>query len=277
MNFIRFEHVTYQYPEAEDTVFALRDISFTVQPGQFVAIVGANSSGKTTLGRLCNMLLTPAKGTVVVDGLDTSDPENLYPIRSKVGMIFQNPDNQIVSTTVEEEIAFGLENLQVPTPQIQERVNAIIQDMDLTSIRERPPHLLSGGQKQLLCIASVLAMEPSCIVFDEPTSLLDPVSRKLVLRQIHSLYKKGMTVLYITHIMEEILMADTLIILNKGQIVFQGNPIEAFSFDTETLYNYHLYPPPLIQVMNHLQNSGIQFPKGIVNAKQLAEFICQYK
>jgi energy-coupling factor transport system ATP-binding protein len=277
LNFIRFDHVTYQYPEAEDTVFALRDVSFDIQPGQFVAIVGANSSGKTTLGRLCNMLLTPTKGSVIVAGMDTAETDHLYPIRSKVGMIFQNPDNQIVSTTVEEEIAFGLENLQIPSPEIKRRVSTIVQEMDLESLRDRPPHLLSGGQKQLLCIASVLAMEPSCIVFDEPTSLLDPVSRKLVLQQIHKLHKKGMTVLYITHIMEEILMADLLLILKKGEIVFEGNPIEAFSFDDATLYDYHLYPPQLIQIMNRLHESGVKIPKGIVTTKQLTDYLCQYK
>jgi energy-coupling factor transport system ATP-binding protein len=277
LKFIRFNQVSYQYPEALDEIFALRDISFSVKPGEFLAIAGANSSGKTTLGRLCNTLLLPTEGTVLVDGLDTKDDANTYPVRQKVGMIFQNPDNQIVSTTVEEEIAFGLENLQVPSVEINRRVNEIIHDMQLEEIRERPPHLLSGGQKQLLCIASVLAMKPECIVFDEPTSLLDPLSRKIVLSQIKKLHKQGMTIIYITHLMEELLLATRLFILKKGNIVFEGTPSEAFSFDEETLYSFHLYPPKLIQIMETLKLSGVEVPKGIVNTGELVNYLCQLK
>ena len=159
----------------------------------------------------------------------------------------------------------------------QKRVNEILVEMDMVEIRKRPPHLLSGGQKQLLCIASVLAMEPKCIIFDEPTALLDPLSRSLVLKQIEKLHKKGMTVLYVTHIMEEILLADRLMIMKEGQIVFEGNPVNAFDFDSETLYDYHLYPPQLIAIMNMLHAKGITIPSGIVNSKQLAEYLCQYK
>lgn len=277
MKFIRFNQVSYQYPEALDEIFALRDISFSVKPGEFLAIAGANSSGKTTLGRLCNTLLLPTEGTVLVDGLDTKEDANTYPVRQKVGMIFQNPDNQIVSTTVEEEIAFGLENLQVPSVEINRRVNEIIHDMQLEEIRERPPHLLSGGQKQLLCIASVLAMKPDCIVFDEPTSLLDPLSRKIVLSQIKKLHKQGMTIIYITHLMEELLLATRLFILKKGNIVFEGTPSEAFSFDEETLYGFHLYPPKLIQIIETLKLSGVEIPKGIVNTGELVNYLCQLK
>ena len=254
MSFIELNQVSFHYPENDDKENAVKEIHLSIQPGEFLTIVGANSSGKSTLGRLMNALYIPQKGSVKVNGMDTSDPSLTIPIRKTVQMVFQNPDNQIVATTVEEEIAFGPENLQL-----------------------YPPHLLSGGQKQLLAIASVLAMRPACIIFDEPTSLLDPVNRRMVIHKIQELDKTGLTTIYITHRMDEVLLSERTVVMHDGKIEYDGKPTDLFSMNIEKLQNYHLYPPDLIKTIEELKKNGIVFSEPITHAKELADYLCQLK
>jgi energy-coupling factor transport system ATP-binding protein len=273
--FIEFDQVSFCYPEDLSNSFALKEIRLNIDSGEFLSIVGANSSGKSTLGRLMNALLLPTDGKVFVNGLDSSEQANTIPIRKQIQMIFQNPDNQIVSTTVEEEVAFGPENLCVPTFEIKKRVDAALQITDLTSYREHPPHLLSGGQKQLLAIASVLAMEPSTIIFDEPTALLDPISRKIILKKIIDLNKKGITIILITHKMEEVLISDRVIVLKKGQIVKDTTPSLLFSNSVDELVDVNLFPPEIIQIIDQLKRKGLPVPSHIISSEELIEFLCQ--
>lgn len=275
MSFIEFDRVSFRYPEDQEDIFALKEICLNVNSGEFLSIVGANSSGKSTLGRLMNALLLPSSGKVLINGMDSLENNNIIPIRQQIQMIFQNPDNQIVSTTVEEEVAFGPENLCIPTDLIRKRVENALKITDLLDYKEYPPHLLSGGQKQLLAIASVLAMEPSAIIFDEPTALLDPVSRKMVINKILDLKNKGITIILITHKMEEVLMAQRVLVLKKGQIVKDTTPSQLFSSTLEELANVNLYPPEIIQIIDRLKNKGIPIPTEIISSEELVKFLCQ--
>jgi energy-coupling factor transport system ATP-binding protein len=275
VSFIEFDRVSYKYPEDQEDICALKEIRLTINSGEFLTIVGANSSGKSTLGRLMNALLLPTSGIVLVDGLDSNDSKNTILIRQQVQMIFQNPDNQIVSTTVEEEVAFGPENLCIPTEVILKRVENALTVTDLLEYKEYPPHLLSGGQKQLLAIASVLAMEPTCIIFDEPTALLDPISRKVVIKKILELKKKGITIILITHKMEEVLLSDRVLVLQKGQIVKDTTPKKLFSSTVEELALINLYPPEIIQIIDQLKRKCIPIPTEIISSEELVKFICQ--
>lgn len=277
MSFIELNQVSFHYPENDDKENAVKEIHLSIQPGEFLTIVGANSSGKSTLGRLMNALYIPQKGSVKVNGMDTSDPSLTIPIRKTVQMVFQNPDNQIVATTVEEEIAFGPENLQLSSEEIQQRVSESLQLVDLEAYRLYPPHLLSGGQKQLLAIASVLAMRPACIIFDEPTSLLDPVNRRMVIHKIQELDKTGLTTIYITHRMDEVLLSERTVVMHDGKIEYDGKPTDLFSMNIEKLQNYHLYPPDLIKTIEELKKNGIVFSEPITHAKELADYLCQLK
>lgn len=275
VSFIEFDRVSFKYPEDLEEDFALKEIRLNVNSGEFLSVVGANSSGKSTLGRLINALLLPTSGKVIVDGLDSSDINNTIAIRQKIQMIFQNPDNQIVATTVEEEVAFGPENLCIPTIEIQKRVDSALKITDLMDYKEYPPHLLSGGQKQLLAIASVLAMEPSCIIFDEPTALLDPISRKMVIKKIIDLKNKGITIILITHKMEEVLMAERVLVLKKGQIVKDMTPVQLFSSSIEELTSVNLYPPEIIQIIDHLKAKGLNIPQEIITTEDLVKYLCR--
>jgi len=275
VSFIEFDRVSFRYPEDQEDIFALKEIRLNVHSGEFLSIVGANSSGKSTLGRLMNALLLPSSGKVLINGMDSLENNNIIPIRQQIQMIFQNPDNQIVSTTVEEEVAFGPENLCIPTDLIRKRVENALKITDLLDYKEYPPHLLSGGQKQLLAIASVLAMEPSAIIFDEPTALLDPVSRKMVINKILDLKNKGITIILITHKMEEVLMAQRVLVLKKGQIVKDTTPSQLFSSTLEELANVNLYPPEIIQIIDRLKNKGIPIPTEIISSEELVKFLCQ--
>jgi energy-coupling factor transport system ATP-binding protein len=275
VSFIEFDRVSFRYPEDQEDIFALKEIRLNVNSGEFLSIVGANSSGKSTLGRLMNALLLPSSGKVLINGMDSLENNNIIPIRQQIQMIFQNPDNQIVSTTVEEEVAFGPENLCIPTDLIRKRVENALKITDLLDYKEYPPHLLSGGQKQLLAIASVLAMEPSAIIFDEPTALLDPVSRKMVINKILDLKNKGITIILITHKMEEVLMAQRVLVLKKGQIVKDTTPSQLFSSTLEELANVNLYPPEIIQIIDRLKNKGIPIPTEIISSEELVKFLCQ--
>lgn len=275
--FIELNQVSFHYPEASEDQNAVQEIHLKIESGEFLSIVGANSSGKSTLGRLINALYIPQKGTVTVNGMVTSDLSLTIPIRKTVQMVFQNPDNQIVATTVEEEVAFGPENLQLLPEEIQKRVTESLQLVDLEAYRLYPPHLLSGGQKQLLAIASVLAMHPACIIFDEPTSLLDPVNRRMIIQKIQDLDKIGMTTIYITHRMDEVLLSERAIVMNEGKIAYDGKPTDLFALDQEKLLSFHLYPPDLIKTIEALKQKGIPFPDPITHVKELAEYLCQLK
>ena len=228
---IDIQDITYFYPsEDESPVAAIEKISLQIREGEYVAIMGHNSSGKTTLARCLNALLIPQSGNVYVDRLCTEEDENTISIRKKVGMVFQNPDNQIVSTTVEREIAFGLENLGVPTETIHQVVTAILEKFDLTRYRQYPPHLLSGGEKQRVALAAVLAMNPKYLVLDEPTSMLDPASRRQVLSTIRRLnQQRGLTVVLITQSMDEAASAQRVLVMDQGRIVMDGTPQEIFA------------------------------------------------
>ncbi len=277
MSFIDLQNIDFRYPEEPDEQLVLKGISLSIQKGEFLSIIGANSSGKSTLGRLMNALYLPVKGTVIVNGMNTLDEEKVFDIRKTVGMIFQNPDNQIVATTVEEEVAFGPENLCLPNKEIRKRVD---EAMDLTGLKpyaQTPPHLLSGGQKQLLAIASVLSMKPSCMIFDEPTSLLDPKSRKMVVKKIVELNQQGITIVLITHRMEEVLLSKRVIVLYEGQIVKDMTPGELFQMTEQDLNKIKLYPPEIIKIISRMKQEGMEIPPHIYSTSDLVSFICPSK
>lgn len=276
-DFIELNQVSFHYPENSEQQNAVQEIHLNIASGEFLSIVGANSSGKSTLGRLINALYIPQKGTIHVNGMLTSDQAMTIPIRKTVQMVFQNPDNQIVATTVEEEVAFGPENLQLSSEAIQKRVSESLDLVDLQSYRLYPPHLLSGGQKQLLAIASVLAMHPACIIFDEPTSLLDPVNRRIIIQKIQDLHHKGITTIYITHRMDEVLYSKRTVVMHEGKIVYDGKPTDLFALDQQKLLAFHLYPPDLIKTVEALKKMGIPFPYPITHAKELADYLCQLR
>ena len=242
---IKIDHVTYRYDE-EHT--ALKDISLEINKGEMLAIVGHNGSGKSTLAKHFNGILLPTSGKVLVDGIDTTDESRIYDIRQTVGMVFQNPDNQIIANVVEEDVGFGPENIGVPTDEIWQRVDYALRAVGMTKYRTHSPNKLSGGQKQRVAIAGVVAMEPKCIVFDEPTAMLDPNGRKEVIATAHELNKKkGVTIILITHYMEEVVGADHVYVMEKGKVVMDGTPREIFS-RVEELKEHRLDVPQVTLV-----------------------------
>lgn len=276
---IRAEHVKFDYirRDENDNVAAvetaINDVSFQVKPGEFVAILGHNGSGKSTLAKHINALLTPEEGAVYVDGIDTSEEEMLWEIRQRVGMVFQNPDNQIVYNVVEEDVGFGPENLGVPTKKIWERVEDSLKRVGMLHARKESPNNLSGGQKQRVAIAGILAMKPKCIVLDEATAMLDPVGRREVLRAVRELnQKENITVLWITHYMEEVTEADRVLVMNKGQVVMEGTPPEIFS-QVEALQAYHLDVPQVTLLAHELRKRGMRIPEGILSVGELVEVV----
>ena len=276
---IRAEHVKFDYirRDENDNVIAIEtavnDVSFEVKPGEFVAILGHNGSGKSTLAKHMNALLVPEEGTVYVDGIDTSQDEMLWEVRQRVGMVFQNPDNQIVYNVVEEDVGFGPENLGVPTKKIWQRVEEALRKVGMLHARKESPNNLSGGQRQRVAIAGILAMKPKCIVLDESTAMLDPIGRKEVLQAVRELNKKeNITVLWITHYMEEVVEADKVIVMNKGKIVMEGTPREIFS-QVEALQSYHLDVPQVTLLAHELGKKGMKMPEGILTVKELVNAI----
>lgn len=252
-------------------VTALDGIDLQVLPGEFVAVIGANGSGKSTLARHFNALLLPTEGSVKVHGLDTLDETNLWQIRQNTGMVFQNPDNQIVAAVVEEDVAFGPENIGIPTEELKQRVEEALRAVDMLDYREHAPHLLSGGQKQRVAIAGTLALGSNCIVLDEPTALLDPKGRKEILNTMLKLNREQhITVVYITHFMTEAMQADRVIVMDKGQIKFQGTPQEVFSRIDE-LEKLGLEAPLAAKIAFELRKSGLKLPQGIITNEELAE------
>jgi len=259
----------------ESITTALDHVDLEVQPGQFIAILGHNGSGKSTLAKHINALLAPSEGTIWVDGMDVSKEENAIPVRRSAGMVFQNPDNQIIASVVEEDVGFGPENIGVPTEEIWERVDKSLSAVGMTKYRNHSPNKLSGGQKQRVAIAGVVAMEPKCIVFDEPTAMLDPNGRKEVLETAHRLNKeKGVTILLITHYMEEVVDADYVYVMEKGKVVMDGTPRQIFS-RVDELKSHRLDVPQITLLADRLRKAGLDIPQGILRREELVDAIMQ--
>ncbi len=273
--YIRVQGVEYRYPlEDGRQVAALRGIDLAVERGEFVAIVGPNGSGKSTLARHFNALLLPTAGQVWVDGLPTSDPRHTWAIRRRVGMVFQNPDNQFVASTVEEDVAFGPENEGLPSGEIRRRVDDALNLVGLTSYRTRPPAMLSGGQKQLVAIAGVLATRPACIVLDEPTSMLDPANRRQVLEVIRRLNaEEQITLVLVTQSMEEAAIARRVLVMHAGQLVLDGSPETIFGHG-ERLRGLGLDLPIAVEIGRRLREQGMALPPGLLTVEQLARALC---
>ncbi len=271
---IRADELTFEYAadESGSGGKAIDSVSFTIKRGSFTAIIGRNGSGKSTLAKNMNALLFPSSGKLWVDGYDTSNEEYLWDIRRSAAMVFQNPDNQLVSTIVEDDVAFGPENLGITPGKIRDRVDEALKDVDMYEFRKKAPHLLSGGQKQRVAIAGAIAMHPDCIIMDEPTAMLDPKGRKAVLNIAHKLHRHGMTIVLITHFMEEAATADEVIIMDGGRIAMKGTPKEVFS-RTEELRAINLDIPVAVELAQRMRAGGIDLPNDIVTEDALADFI----
>lgn len=279
MAFIHSEHIEYRYSVRDDSNHgrpAVDDITLDIEEGAFVAIVGRNGSGKSTFARHINGLLVPYAGVMYVDGRSTSDEDKVLDIRRQVGMVFQNPDNQIIGSVVEEDVAFGPENLGVSSEEIRRRVQQCLEMVDMSDYRKQSPMRLSGGQKQRVSIAGVLALEPRCIVLDEPTAMLDPVGRREVLDILHTLNQtKGVTVILITHYMDEVVGADRVIVVDKGKVALDGTPTEAFK-NTEMLRSFGLDVPQVVELGNELREAGIPLADGVLSVEDLIGELCRY-
>ncbi len=257
----------------ESVYRAVDGVDLDVAPGQFIAILGHNGSGKSTLAKHLNAILLPSEGTVYVDGMDTKDMDKLEEIRQTAGMVFQNPDNQIIGTVVDEDVAFGPENMGVPTEEIVKRVENSLKTVGMWEYRSHSPNRLSGGQKQRVAIAGVVAMEPKCIVLDEPTAMLDPVGRKEVIRAAQKLNReKGITIILITHYMEEVVEADRVIVMDQGKILMQGTPREVFS-RVEELKEHRLDVPQVTMLAHELRKDGLDLPEGILTIREFADVL----
>lgn len=279
MGIIKAKQLVHEYirrdeeGNVESIQTALNHIDLDVQPGQFIAILGHNGSGKSTLAKHINALLAPTEGSLWVDGKDVTQEENILPVRKTAGMVFQNPDNQIIASVVEEDVGFGPENIGVPTDEIWQRVEESLKSVGMLQYRHHSPNKLSGGQKQRVAIAGVMAMEPKCIVLDEPTAMLDPNGRKEVLHAAHELNrKKGVTILLITHYMEEVVDADYVYVMDKGHVVMQGTPREIFS-QVGTLKEHRLDVPQITLLADLLRQSGLDIPFGVLTREELVDAI----
>ena len=279
MGIIKAKQLVHEYirrdeeGNVESIQTALDHIDLDVQPGQFIAILGHNGSGKSTLAKHINALLAPTEGSLWVDGKDVTQEENILPVRKTAGMVFQNPDNQIIASVVEEDVGFGPENIGVPTDEIWQRVEESLKSVGMLQYRHHSPNKLSGGQKQRVAIAGVMAMEPKCIELDEPTAMLDPNGRKEVLHAAHELNrKKGVTILLITHYMEEVVDADYVYVMDKGHVVMQGTPREIFS-QVGTLKEHRLDVPQITLLADLLRQSGLDIPLGVLTREELVDAI----
>ena len=281
MGIIRASKLGYEYLKYDDdgnveqTSRAVDDVNLDIREGQFIAILGHNGSGKSTLAKHFNALLVPTEGTLWVDSMDTSSEENLWKIRQRAGMVFQNPDNQIIGSVVEEDVGFGPENIGVPTDEIWKRVDRSLEAVGMVAYRHHSPNKLSGGQKQRVAIAGVMAMRPKCIVLDEPTAMLDPNGRKDVLKAVRELNEKeGVTVILITHYMEEVVFADHVYVMDSGHVVMSGVPREIFS-QVDTLKKYGLDVPQVTLLAYELKKAGLRIPDGILTIEELVSALCQ--
>ena len=270
-----FDYLKYDDDgNVQDTQRAVDDVNLDIEAGEFVAILGHNGSGKSTLAKHMNALLLPSEGTLWVGDMDTSKEPELWKIRRKAGMVFQNPDNQIIGTVVEEDVGFGPENMGLPTEKIWKRVDESLKKTGMTAYRHHSPNKLSGGQKQRVAIAGVMAMHPQCIVLDEPTAMLDPNGRKEVLEAVRELNRQeNVTVILITHYMEEVIHADRVYVMDSGRVVMQGTPREIFS-QVETLKKYRLDVPQVTLLAHELRESGVDIPEGILTAEELVNALC---
>ena len=271
-----FDYLKYDEDgNVEATQRAVNDVNLDIEAGDFVAVLGHNGSGKSTLAKQINALLIPSEGTMWVDDMDTAKEPELWKIRQKAGMVFQNPDNQISGTVVEEDVGFGPENMGVPTDEIWKRVDDSLKKTGMTAYRYQSPNKLSGGQKQRVAIAGVVAMRPSCIVLDEPTAMLDPNGRKEVLKAVSELNKKeNVTVVLITHYMEEVIHANKVYVMDGGNVVMQGTPREIFS-QVETLKKYRLDVPQVTLLAHELHKAGVDIPEGILTKEELVGALCR--
>jgi energy-coupling factor transport system ATP-binding protein len=276
LSFIQTKNLSHVYHAGQPNEHrALENINFTVEAGEFVAILGTNGSGKSTLAKHFNALLLPTSGTCSIGGLDTADAAELWRIRQQVGMVFQNPDNQIIAAVVEDDVAFGPENLGVPPEEIGSRVTAALEAVRMEKYRNFAPHLLSGGQKQRIAIAGALAMHTKALVLDEPTAMLDPVGRREVLAVVKRLHEEqGITVLYITHFMEEAAAADRIVVMEKGQIAADGTPREIFT-DAAGMKKRGLEVPLAVEIAWRLRQKGVHLPKDILTNEDLVAALCQ--
>ena len=279
MEMIQTEKLVYEYEKRDEegnvigTSRAIDEVDIEAKEGQFIAILGHNGSGKSTLAKHLNAILMPTEGSVWVDGKNTSNPDELWNVRQSAGMVFQNPDNQIIGTGVEEDVGFGPENLGVPTDEIWQRVEESLKAVGMIEYRHHSPNKLSGGQKQRVAIAGVVAMEPKCIVMDEPTAMLDPVGRREVLKTVHKLRKqKKVTVILITHYMEEVVDADKIFVMDHGKVVMEGSPKEIFS-KVDELKSYRLDVPQVTILADELRKRGLDIPKGILRKEELVEAV----
>ncbi|QQA12653.1 energy-coupling factor transporter ATPase [Clostridium perfringens] len=278
-NMIKSEDLVFKYVNSEEQTekVAINHVSMEVKKGEFLVILGHNGSGKSTMAKHMNALLLPSGGKMYVDGLDTSDIENLWEVRRRAGMVFQNPDNQLVATIVEEDVAFGPENLGVDPKEIRERVDDSLKAVGMYEYRKHAPHLLSGGQKQRIAIAGILAMRPKCIVLDEPTAMLDPSGRNEVMKTIKEVNKKfGITIILITHYMDEAAQADRIIVMDKGEKVMEGVPREIFS-QVEKIKSIGLDVPQVTELAYELQKEGVDISTEILNIGEMVNALCQLK
>lgn len=277
-NIIKIDNLYFQYPHGEDEEpkLAIKGVSLEIEEGSFTAIIGQNGSGKSTLAKNLNGLLLPSKGAVYVSGMDTRDEDKIWDIRQTAGMVFQNPDNQLVSAIVEDDVAFGPENIGIDPVEIRARVDEALDAVKMGKYKRKAPHLLSGGQKQRIAIAGVVAIRPRCIIFDEPTAMLDPRGRKDIMEIIEKLHREGITVILITHFMDEAVKADRVVIMNKGEILLDGTPEHVFSQD-ELISSARLDVPMAAEIAIYLRENGIDVPPEVVTAERLKEFVCQYK
>ena len=267
---IQIKNLIHNYT---DGTCALVGVDLEIADGEFVSIIGANGCGKSTLARHINGLLLPTSGQVIVDGMNTVDEDNIWTIRQKVGMVFQNPDNQIVAAVVEEDVAFGLENVGVPGLEICDRVTAALDEVGMLDYAKHAPHRLSGGQKQRVAIAGILALEPNCIIFDEPTAMLDPKGRRDVVATVLRLNReKHITVIYITHNMEEAMLADRVVVMDRGKIAFAGTPVDVFS-QVERLQKLSLEAPFAARLQRELGHQG-RMGSPVITNKELADILC---
>lgn len=272
---IRLDHMSHTYEDEDGkTVYAVKDISLEIQLGEFVAVIGTNGSGKSTLAKHFNVLLTPTDGVCEVCGMRTDDPDHIWDIRQQVGMVFQNPDNQIVAAVVEEDVAFGPENLGVPSEEIKQRVKDALKRVNMTIYAKHGPHLLSGGQKQRIAIAGILAMQSHCIVLDEPTAMLDPIGRSEVMDTIRQLNAEGITVIIITHFMEEAVQAGRVVVVNHGEVQMDGTPRDVFKH-VEELKNMGLDVPAAAEIAYKLRQKGIPLPDDIITKEELGDALCR--
>ncbi len=277
-NIIRIENLIFEYMAGEDDekVRAIDDVSLNIERGSFTAVIGRNGSGKSTLAKNLNGLLLPSGGTIYVKGWDTRDDSHIWDVRQSAGMVFQNPDNQLVSSIVEDDVAFGPENLGVDPAEIRQRVDNALSAVNMGKYKKKSPHMLSGGQKQRIAIAGVVAMKPECIIFDEPTAMLDPKGREEIMEIIRQLHDEGITVVLITHFMDEAVQADRIIIMDRGHVLLDGTPEEVFA-EEEILREASLDLPLAVELAQKLRKRGIKIPKEIITVEGLVEFICQYK